>query len=161
MVKGGRELGVLRDNLEWIIRYAEGIEEYRTYFGDDFETFADTEVYQDACYSKINQITQCLDRVASKYPEFYTQNFSMRIGSIKGIRNIISHQYENVDVRIVWRFMTEEIPVWESDARSALMRIDDGGDHSLKSPATKRKGFRELFRKHRPSVPSAPNGFHP
>ena len=44
MVKGGRELGVLRDNLEWIIRYAEGIEEYRTYFGDDFETFADTEV---------------------------------------------------------------------------------------------------------------------
>ena len=102
MVKGGRELGVLRDNLEWIIRYAEGIEEYRTYFGDDFETFADTEVYQDACYSKINQITQCLDRVASKYPELYSQNFSMLVGSIKGVRNIISHQYENVDVRIVW-----------------------------------------------------------
>ena len=147
MVKGGRELGVLRDNLEWIIRDAEGIGEYRTYFGDDFETFADTEVYQDACYSKINQITQCLDRVASKYPEFYRQNFSMPIGSIKGIRNIISHQYENVDVRIVWRFMTEEIPEWESDARSALMRIDDDEDYGLHSPALRKRGLRGLFGK--------------
>ena len=93
--------------------------------GKDFEIFADSELYQDACYSKINQITQCLDRIAMKDPEFFEMNFSFSIGSIKGIRNIISHQYENVDNRIVWRFITEEIPTWESDARKALDKIEN------------------------------------
>ena len=128
-------LGAVHDNLRWIIRYSEGIASYITYFGKDFEIFADSELYQDACYSKINQITQCLDHIAMKDPEFFEMNFSFSIGSIKGIRNIISHQYENVDNRIVWRFITEEIPTWESDARKALDKIeneqkpsDDTGD---------------------------------
>ena len=60
-----------------------------------------------------------------KDPEFFEMNFSFSIGSIKGIRNIISHQYENVDNRIVWRFITEEIPTWESDARKALDKIEN------------------------------------
>lgn len=118
-------LGAIHDNLRWVIRYSEGIAAYMTYFGKDFEIFADSELYQDACYSKINQITQCLDRIAVKDPEFFKKNFSFSVGSIKGIRNIISHQYENVDNRIVWRFVTEEIPIWESDARKALNRIED------------------------------------
>ena len=118
-------LGAVHDNLRWIIRYSEGIASYITYFGKDFEIFADSELYQDACYSKINQITQCLDRIAMKDPEFFEMNFSFSIGSIKGIRNIISHQYENVDNRIVWRFITEEIPTWESDARKALDKIEN------------------------------------
>ena len=118
-------LGAVHDNLRWIIRYSEGVASYITYFGKDFEIFADSELYQDACYSKINQITQCLDRIAMKDPEFFEMNFSFSIGSIKGIRNIISHQYENVDNRIVWRFITEEIPTWESDARKALDKIEN------------------------------------
>ena len=118
-------LGAVHDNLRWIIRYSEGIASYITYFGKDFEIFAGSELYQDACYSKINQITQCLDRIAMKDPEFFEMNFSFSIGSIKGIRNIISHQYENVDNRIVWRFITEEIPTWESDARKALDKIEN------------------------------------
>ena len=118
-------LGAVHDSLRWIIRYSEGIASYITYFGKDFEIFADSELYQDACYSKINQITQCLDRIAMKDPEFFEMNFSFSIGSIKGIRNIISHQYENVDNRIVWRFITEEIPTWESDARKALDKIEN------------------------------------
>ena len=148
MVEGGRELGALRKNLEWIIRYSEGISQYMAYFGEDFETFAETEVYQDACYSKINQITQCLDRIEKKNPEFYSQNFSLPIHSIKGIRNIISHQYENVDVHIVWMFMTEEVPQWESDARSALIRLDDDGDYPLQSPNKNKRSLKKLFGKH-------------
>ena len=103
-------LGAVHDNLRWIIRYSEGIASYITYFGKDFEIFADSELYQDACYSKINQITQCLDRIAMKDPEFFEMNFSFSIGSIKGIRNIISHQYENVDNRIVWSSSPKKSP---------------------------------------------------
>lgn len=94
-------------------------------FQKDFEIFADSELYQDACYSKINQITQCLDRIAVKDPEFFEASFSFSVGSIKGIRNIIPRQYESVDNRIVWRFVTEEIPVWESDARKALDKMEN------------------------------------
>jgi len=44
-----RSLGDLKENLGWIIRYSDGIDNYLSYFNNSYEEFLENEMFQDCC----------------------------------------------------------------------------------------------------------------
>lgn len=44
-----------------------------------------------------------------------------------GMRDMLIHGYQNVDLRVVWRTVREDLPVAIDSVRSLLRRIDDAG----------------------------------
>ena len=64
-----RSLGDLNENLNWIIRYSDVVDNYLTYFHDDYEDFLENEMFQDCCLAKIAQIAECLNRIDKNHSD--------------------------------------------------------------------------------------------
>ena len=103
-----RSLGDLKENLLWILRYSDGITNYLAYFNNDYEDFQENEMFQDCCLAKISQMAECLNRIDKNHPLIYEEYFVPIVGRFHGMRDIAVHQYENIDFRIIWVFLTEE-----------------------------------------------------
>ena len=119
-----RSLGDLKENLRWVIRYSDGIENYLTFFNRSFEEFQENEMFQDCCLAKISQMAECLNRISKNHPAEYGEFFVPIIGEFHGMRDITVHQYENLNLRIIWPFLTEERPVIAAAAKDCLERLD-------------------------------------
>lgn len=117
-----RTLSDLRENLLWLIRYSETVENYLNFFNRDYEEFLENEMFQDCCLAKIAQIAECLNRISKNHPEIYDVYFVPVIGEFHGMRDITVHQYENIDFRIIWTFLTIERPVIAGTASRCLER---------------------------------------
>lgn len=139
-----RSLGGLKENLQWILRYSDGIANYLTYFNNDYEDFLENEMFQDCCLAKISQMAECLNRIDKKYPSIYDGYFVPIVGEFHGMRDVTIHQYENIDFRIIWVFLTKERPMIAGAARRCLENLESPDDDVLRTPS--RKG---LFRRRR------------
>ena len=93
-----------------MIRYIDTVNGYMTYFGEDYEKFADTEMYQDACLSKLNQICQCADRIRDHHADVYERYMNGFVGDVVAVRNMVIHRYVNINLRLIWTFLTDEMP---------------------------------------------------
>jgi len=119
-----RPLGDLRENLHWIIRYSDGIEDYLTYFNRSYEDFIENEMFQDCCLAKIGQIAECLNRISKNHKAEYDEYFVPIVGEFHGMRDITIHQYENINYRIIWIFLTKERLMIKNAAQKCLEYID-------------------------------------
>ena len=137
-----RSLGDLKENLQWILKYSEGIENYLTYFNRDYEDFLENEMFQDCCLAKISQIAECLNRIDKNHPSVYEEYLVPIVGKFHGMRDITIHQYENINFRIIWVFLTEERPMIAGAARRCLDDLESSDAEVLRTPS--RKG---LFRR--------------
>ena len=136
-----RSLGDLNENLNWIIRYSDVVDNYLTYFHNDYEEFLETEMFQDCCLAKIAQIAECLNRIDKNHPDIYDSYFVPIVGEFHGMRDITIHQYENIDFRIIWVFLTEERPAIVGAARKCLADIESGYELDVLWSPPKRKLF--------------------
>lgn len=136
--EGRRPLGDLRENLRWIIRYSDSIDGYMEFFSGSYEEFLENEMFQDCCLSKISQIAECLNRISKNHRAEYEMYFVPIVGEFHGMRDIVVHQYENLNLRIIWVFLTKERPMIKRAAEECLERIDDpdgtGGSGSSRAP---------------------------
>lgn len=64
-------------------------------------------LYQDACALLIIQIGEHVSRLSDEFKE---EHSGIDWKSIKDMRNIHAHQYDNVINHIIWDSLTEEIP---------------------------------------------------
>lgn len=119
-----RSLGDLKENLGWIIRYSDGIDNYLSYFNNSYEEFLENEMFQDCCLSKIAQIAECLNRVSKNHSSEYERYFVPVVGEFHGMRDIVIHQYENLNLNIIWNFLTKERPLIKKAAEDCLKDID-------------------------------------
>ena len=115
-----RPLGDLKENLSWILRYSDGIEGYLTYFNRSYEEFLENEMFQDCCLAKIGQIAECLNRISKNHRSEYEKYFVPIVGEFHGMRDITIHQYENINYRIIWVFLTKERLLIRDAARECL-----------------------------------------
>lgn len=77
------------------------------FFGSDLEDFEKSRIYQDACAMNILQIGECAGRLSLGFREQYCD---IPWQDIKGMRNIFAHEYEYMDVQVLWNTMVEDIP---------------------------------------------------
>ncbi len=74
----------------------------------DFERYKTDISVQYSCNMCIIQIGEFANRVLEE-TEGSGKNIPWR--AMKGMRNLHTHDYENVDLEIVWNTLLEEIPV--------------------------------------------------
>ena len=103
-------LSRLDDNLLWIVDYYGALEYYMNYFGNSKEEFESNMMFQDCCYSKINQIIECLNRIQDHYPEIYNEHFAVAMVGARKTRSIFTHEYERTAPGLVWTAMVEDLP---------------------------------------------------
>ena len=100
-----RDFGILQH----IKGHCEDIEGFIKRFGKDFNVFTSDKAYFNAVSMGILQIGE----LAGSLSEEYSAKTSDKIpwSDIKGMRNIVAHDYGPVDEGLLWETATQDIPV--------------------------------------------------
>lgn len=94
--------------LEHIKNYCEDISSFIERFGDDYNTFIGDRAYFNAVAMCILQIGE----LSNSLSEEFRAETSGKIpwANIKGMRNIVAHNYGSLDEKLVWETATNDIP---------------------------------------------------
>ena len=92
--------------IEKIIKYCNQIEEAHQRFDSSFEKFKTDSLYHNAvclCLMQIGELTNHLSE------NFKAAHADIPWNAIRGMRNIVAHEYGNIDFEIVWETASVEI----------------------------------------------------
>lgn len=96
-----------RSIIEKIIKYCLDIDFLMKKYQSDLQTYRTDISFQYACNMCIIQIGELVGRLSD---EFLEENTQIPWRAIKGMRNLHAHDYERVDLGMVWNTLTEDIP---------------------------------------------------
>jgi len=99
------------NRLESIVQYCERIESYRKRFGDSVEDFREDLAYRDACSECVSQIGELAGNISNDLKE---ENSDIEWSRIKGLRNIINHNYGSIKTDLMWTVLTVRVPELKS-----------------------------------------------
>lgn len=126
---GPRDVQCLRH----ILSYCEEIQAARERFGDQYASFLEDRDYQRSVSFSILQIGELSARLSPEYRRETAQDIPWK--AIIGMRNIVVHDYGNVEHRIIWDTMDDGIPALRRfcadqlerpEARELLARMEGG-----------------------------------
>lgn len=97
-----------RNVLVFLDNISESIEAVFSYVGDmSFDEYDSQELIQDA----VNMRLQIIGENVNKLPVGLRDAFpNIAWYKIRGLRNIISHDYSILDCRIIWNIIKDELP---------------------------------------------------
>ncbi len=90
-----------------MIKYCNDIDILMKRFNMDYEQYKTDISFQYACNMCIIQIGELANRLSEETKE---ANANIPWHAIRGMRNLHAHDYENVDLEIVWNTLLEDIP---------------------------------------------------
>ena len=109
------------NRLNNILRYCNRIEETMNEFGIDVEDFFENVTYHDVCSFYITQLGENVKslpaELTQKYPEIHWKGIS-------GMRDVISHGYEKINLETIWIFIIEEVPMLKDTCEKILREIE-------------------------------------
>lgn len=73
----------------------------------DFETFSNEDMRQDAVIRQLEIIGEAANRLPK---EFKTINPEFPLNESVRMRNFLIHGYDDIDLKIVWKTVKEDIP---------------------------------------------------
>ena len=94
--------------LRKMIKYCLDIEYLLEQYDKSFEKYQKEISFQYACNMCIIQIGELVSRLSN---EVMVAHREIPWRAIKGMRNLHAHDYENIDLEIVWNTLLEDIPV--------------------------------------------------
>lgn len=94
------------------------IQRIQKYLADlNYEEFSNDQKTIDAVVRNLEIIGEAANRI----PKEITEKFnSINWEGIIGLRNIIAHQYFDVDLRIIWRIANDQIPELKEQLQKIL-----------------------------------------
>ena len=92
---------------EKVIGYCEGM---------DYEQFASDSKLVEACVFNLSQMGELANRVDAAYAETHSQ-VPWRL--LYGLRNRIVHDYEGVNLQLIWQIIGDDLPA----LRDELLKI--------------------------------------
>ena len=72
-----------------------------------YEMFLEKTMYQDALIRPLEVIGEAAGNLS---PDFIASNPEIPVSNMKGMRNLLMHQYFRVDLSLVWQTCTQDIP---------------------------------------------------
>ena len=91
--------------IQKIIEYIDDVEKY--VYGLEAKDFLDDKKTITACAFTVSQIGEIVKEISSETMSKYP---AIPWNSIKGMRNRIVHDYENVDLSVLWGTIKESLP---------------------------------------------------
>lgn len=96
-----------KEVVEKMMKYCSDIGYLMDKYNSDIDTFKTDISFQYACNMCIIQIGELVSRLSD---EFLEKNKQIPWHAIKGMRNLHAHDYDRVDLDIVWNTLREDIP---------------------------------------------------
>jgi uncharacterized protein with HEPN domain len=107
-------------HLELIIKYCTDVEDSVSMFGADEEDFYGSVQYQHCCAFQIAQIGERVKRLSSQLVAKYSE---IEWKDIAGFRDVLSHDYDNIDMAMFWRTVSKDVPKLKRDCETILTEI--------------------------------------
>ena len=104
--------GADEQRLRHIIAYCDEIAGFIARFGDDYEVFVSDRAYFNAVTMCILQIGELAGGLSEEFRE--ATRSEMPWGSVRGMRNLLAHNYGNADEATVWETAKNDIPFLKS-----------------------------------------------
>lgn len=106
------------DSLNKMVEYIDRVENYTNEY--DFENFSDDIKTIDATIFAISQIGECVKNVPENIKEKY-DNIDWRV--IQDLRNRIVHDYEGINLKIIWYVIKNDLKQLKLDLKNILKEI--------------------------------------
>ncbi|MDL2264301.1 DUF86 domain-containing protein [Synergistaceae bacterium OttesenSCG-928-I11] len=106
--------------LEHIVDYCDDIASTVERFGKDFARFADDKDYRNSCVLSLLQIGELAKNLTDDFKRTFD---GVPWRQISGLRDIIAHDYTNVDPSIVWFTVTNDIPALKNYCVTTLSTL--------------------------------------
>lgn len=107
--------------LEHIKKYCSDIGTFIERFGDDFDTFISDRAYFNAVSMCILQIGELSGSLSEEYRTKTAKKIPW--SNIKGMRNLVAHEYGALDEELVWETAIEDIPMLLDFCTAELKRM--------------------------------------
>ena len=86
----------------------DSIVEIETYlFNVDFETFLENSMMRFACIKQMEIIGEASNHISEELKALFTD---IEWNSIKGMRNVLVHEYFGIDTRLIWEIIKYDLP---------------------------------------------------
>lgn len=95
-----------------MIKYCDDISTLMRRFDSDFKKYKTDISFQYSCNMCIIQIGELVNRLSDETKE---NSKSIPWKAIRGMRNLHAHDYENVDLEIVWNTLLDDIPILQQN----------------------------------------------
>ena len=105
-----------RITIQKIINYINEIEQYVK--GMNASDFFDDKKTMSACAFAVSQIGELVGDVSDEIKEKYT-NIPWK--SIKGMRNRIVHDYDSIDLSVLWNTIIKSLPELKEDLKEIVI----------------------------------------
>lgn len=92
--------------LHLIIKHCNIIIETKQYFGNDYSNFEYNSIYQNAVLTPVTQIGELVKKLPMDFRNKYSE---IPWRNIAGMRDIVVHNYETIDKKILWDVIENEI----------------------------------------------------
>ncbi len=112
-----------------IIQYCDEIEATIKRFGKSERLFKKDFIYRNACSMPLLQIGELAKRLSEDFIELSTKTNKVPWKQIKGMRDMFAHQYQEMDKKIIWDTLNDNIPKLNKICRSILR------EHKLETPS--------------------------
>lgn len=106
--------------IQKIIGYIDDIEKYVE--GLQAKDFLDDKKTITACAFTVSQIGELVKEITEETMNKYT---NIPWNSIKGMRNRIVHDYENVDLSVLWGTIKESLPELKDKLKDIILNETD------------------------------------
>jgi uncharacterized protein with HEPN domain len=87
-------------------------------------SFYEEEIHQLAVSALIGQFGEASRRILRKFPEFAEEHPELPFAKAKGMRNRIAHEYENINLKLVWLTFHQSIPQFEKALIPIIQAFD-------------------------------------
>lgn len=106
------------DNISTVGKMISIIEKIQGYVNNlDYDSFSKNEVIAEACAFNFGQLGELSHKLEE---EFQQNNPSIPWKAIYGMRNKIIHDYEGINLKVVWETITEDLPVLIEQLRNVI-----------------------------------------
>jgi len=107
-----------------VLDILDNIEAARSYAGArDLESFSQSSLIIDGCERCLQRITEAVIKLGEE--EFTTIAPNVRFVLIRGMGNMLRHEYDVISARIVYETIHHDLPILERDCRRYLS--ENGG----------------------------------
>ena len=93
--------------LETIIDFCDRIADSLAGANASFQDFSENIDLQDVCAFRVLQIGENVNNLSSAFKERYSQ---IPWSEISGLRNIVAHEYGNIESEILWKTIMVDVP---------------------------------------------------
>lgn len=117
----------MKDERLYLVHIKECITDIEEYASPGYDHFLSSKLNQDAIIRKLQIMAESTMQLSEASKAAFPE---VSWGKIRGFRNVIVHDYLNVDLDIVWDVIQEYLPQLKAAVEVMLQQPGASGDNS-------------------------------